>query len=720
MKALTIARRELAAYFYSPISYVVMTLFLVSQGYEFWMLAALLNGRDAPHGAVLQYFFGGTFLYWLFLMFIVAVITMRLIAEERRTGTIEPLLTAPVGEFDVVCGKYLGALAFYAALWVPTLIYVLILRAYSPEGAAPDAGPIVAGYLGTLLVGAGALALGLFASALTRNQIVATVLSFVGLALLLLGGALGDSLFRTGPWAALLAHVNLFRHMEDFGRGIVDSRHIVYHLGLVAIGLFGAARMLSRRRARFAVEILLLVGIVAGVNWLAARHYARGDWTRGRTFALSDKTHQILRSLQKPVDVVVFMLPSGDAAGDLFDDVRELVDRAQRESPLIHVDWVDVDRERERALTVGKRYNVSKDDVTSGVVIVSAGDQSKFITRDQLADYDYSGSDDGRPPALKSWKGEQALVQALLQVTEEKPAEICFVKGHGEPAIDSWEPGEYGAFAEELRRDHYAPRAVELDAGVPPACELLIEAGPEQPIDKRDAAAIGAYLARSGRLLLLDGPHFDAQVTRFVPMGLEELLTSWGVDLGLAVVVDEPRIRGSAVAFAVTEGYADHPITARLMHHRTLWATVRPVRAVVTPGVKAEELIHTSDAGWGETDLGIFHAAAELTFDPARDLKGPVSIGVASEKGDSRLVVLGSTEIAGNSEILGYNRDLLLSSVAWLLKRAPRIAIGPRTPEQLRLTLDDHQLTRIFFLSVVALPLFILLLGGGIFWVRRS
>ncbi|HZS36375.1 MAG TPA: ABC transporter permease [Polyangia bacterium] len=248
MKALVIARRELAAYFLSPVSYLVLTLFLVVEGYSFWLFMELLSGRDTPHGAVMQYFFGGTFLYWLFVMFLVSVITMRLVAEERRQGTIEPLLTAPVGEADVIAGKYLGALGFWAALWLPTLLYVVVLRAYAPAGAAPDAGPIAAGYLGTLLVGASAIALGLLASALTRNQILAAVLCFSVLAILLLVGALGDALVRTGPWAPVLQHINLFRHMEDFGRGIVDSRHVVYHVTLALVGLFFATRALAWRR----------------------------------------------------------------------------------------------------------------------------------------------------------------------------------------------------------------------------------------------------------------------------------------------------------------------------------------------------------------------------------------------------------------------------------------------------------------------------------------
>jgi hypothetical protein len=375
----------------------------------------------------------------------------------------------------------------------------------------------------------------------------------------------------------------------------------------------------------------------------------------------------------------------------------------------LRVDWVDIDRERSRALTVAKRYNVAGDDVTNGVIIVQGkAGPPRFIPRSELADYDSSD-----PPALQAWKGEQALMSALLQVTGEKPPEICFVQGHGEPAIDSWEQGEYGDFAEELRRDHYAPRAVNLDGGIPKSCNLVVVAGPEQPLSTAHASIVGAFLDGGGRLLLLAGPHFDPQVTRFTDVGLEPVLARWGLTLEKNLVVDEPHLGGSPVAFAVTEGYADHPITAHLMHKRTLWSTVREVRGPI-------ELVRTSDGGWGETDLGIFHAAAELSFDPARDRKGPLSIGAAALRGRTRIVALGSSEIAGNREILGYNRDLLLSSVAWLLDTPPRIALGPRTPEHVRLRLDDGQLTRVFLLAVVALPLVVLLLGAGVWWVRRS
>jgi ABC-2 type transport system permease protein len=721
MKSLVIARRELLAYLTSPISYLTATLFLLVEGYSFWFFLGVLNQHPTMHGAVLQYFFGGTFLFWLFVMFLAAVLTMRLLAEERRSGTLEPLLTAPIAEPSVIVGKYLGCLAFY----------VVILGAYAPPGGAPDPGPLAAGYLGTFLVSSSALALGLLFSTVTRNQILAAVLSFVTLAMLLLIGALGDVLVRTGRFAPLLSHINLFHQMEDFGRGIVDSRPIVYHLGLAAVALFAAARALAVGRAgsfgrRALIEIALAVAIVMGLNVLSARHWFRADWTRGRTFALSPKTEQLIRNLPRDVDVLVFMEPTGDYANDLYNDVHELGERARRLSPRLHVEYVDIDREPERAKIVAKKYGIYEDDLRDGVIVVASGDQSKYIMRNDLAEYDYAKSaESGGPPPLKAWKGEQALASAILAVTDERAPNVCFVKGHGEPAIDGFEPGDYGDFAEDLKRDHQAPRAITLDRGVPADCDVTVLAGPEQPLPQPDVVELARLLERGGRLMVLLGPTFDERVTRFVDVGVEDLLTRWGASPRNDVVADVPRVRGSAVAFAVTEGYADHPITRHLMHRQTIWSNVREVVPAPKPGIDAHTLVHTSDDGWGETDLGIFRAEADLRYDEGRDVKGPISIAVAAERTEgtgkgARLVVFGSSDLAANRAGIGYNRELLLSALAWLEQREPRIAIGPRTPEQLRLSLDDAQLDRVFLLCVIGLPLLTLLLGGGVYWVRRS
>jgi ABC-2 type transport system permease protein len=244
MNVLTIARREMAAYFYSPVAYVVLALFLVIQGAVFTLFLNFLNQPAAPPGAVMSYFFGGTLLFWVSVIFAAAFLPMRLLAEERRSGTLETLLTAPVRETEVVVGKYLACLCFYILLWVPETAYVGLLWRYAGR---PDLGPIAAGYLGCFLVGAALLAWGLFASALTRNQIIAATLAFVfALALLLIGVA---QEFATASWAReALGYAHMFKIMEDFGRGVVDTRHVVFLLSLTGLGLYATVKVLELKK----------------------------------------------------------------------------------------------------------------------------------------------------------------------------------------------------------------------------------------------------------------------------------------------------------------------------------------------------------------------------------------------------------------------------------------------------------------------------------------
>jgi ABC-2 type transport system permease protein len=353
-----VARRDFAAYFHSPAGLAIAALFLMLQGLVIWMFIQFLGRPDAPPGGVMEFFFGGTILYWIAIALLATVIPMRLVAEERRTGTIETLLTAPVTATDVVLGKWLAAFGFYAALWAPTLAYLLYLRAV---GAPTDPGPIASGYLGTMLIGAAALAMGLLASALTRNQIVAATLSFVSFFVLLLVGAMeaqvGDP--RLG---AVLRRLSLFRIMEDFGHGIVDSRHVVLLATVAVVGLVGAGRAVVALRNRVRVMTPLLTLVIAlMVNYLAGRHYARGDWTRAQLYALSDKTINVLQHLSRPVDAYVFMYPGHDSerARAVGGMVRELSDRFARYAPdKFHAEVIDPDRNPARAEAMQKKYGV--------------------------------------------------------------------------------------------------------------------------------------------------------------------------------------------------------------------------------------------------------------------------------------------------------------------------------------------------------------------------
>lgn len=237
--------RETRAYFFSPLAYVVLTFFLLVNGYVFWLIVSYLNDPRARSGAPLELFFGQTIFFWLVLLFVAPVLTMRLLSEERRSGTIEMLMTAPVTETQVVLGKYLAALGFYLFLWLPTLAYVGIVAWY----AQVDPGPVAAGYLGVAGIGALFLAIGLFASAMSRNQIVAAMVTFALLVLLFTFGLL-ESLVQGETARQVFGYLNLWQQMEELGKGIVDTRRLVYWASATGLFLFLTGRALEAKKWR--------------------------------------------------------------------------------------------------------------------------------------------------------------------------------------------------------------------------------------------------------------------------------------------------------------------------------------------------------------------------------------------------------------------------------------------------------------------------------------
>jgi len=232
-----IARRELSSYFYSPIAYVAMTIFLIVAGYFFW--------RDFEPGqpAGMRTIFDR--MVWV-LVFIVPVLCMGLLAQEWNSGTIETLMTAPVGETDVVIGKFLGALGFFVVLIAPTLLYVVLLKLYSRV----DLGPIWSGYLGILLVGALFIAIGLFCSSLTRSQVVAAVAAVAILFVITIAPWLalseGSSTLSTG-WRHALEQGVLNRYV-DFSKGIIDTGNLVFFVVVTGVFLFLTTKVLESRR----------------------------------------------------------------------------------------------------------------------------------------------------------------------------------------------------------------------------------------------------------------------------------------------------------------------------------------------------------------------------------------------------------------------------------------------------------------------------------------
>ena len=242
-----LVRRELSAFFQGPTGFIIIAAVMFLIGLGFIVVLSGLNGEATPM-PVTQVFYG-TYFFWVILLLIAPVITMRSFAMERASGTYETLMTAPIGDWQVVLSKFTGALIFYMILWLPLLACSIVVRLYVGESAVLGFGTMLTSALGILMVGSLYMSIGCFASALTRNQAVAAVSGF----------ALGAALFFTGffsyfagdrtDWLAQLArHISLANHMESFTRGVIDLGSIVFFLSLTGLFLYLTHKVVESRR----------------------------------------------------------------------------------------------------------------------------------------------------------------------------------------------------------------------------------------------------------------------------------------------------------------------------------------------------------------------------------------------------------------------------------------------------------------------------------------
>lgn len=249
MTFLTLLNREIRAYFLSPVAWVVLFFFLLLTGFNFYAGVAALN-RGPSEVTVVEAFFNTVF-FWFGFVLVFPLITMRLFSEEYKMGTIEPLMTAPVRDSQVVLAKYCGALVFYTVLWLPSLLYFLVFTWVTRVQAAGAAGPFIGAYAMLMLIGMFYLAIGCLASALTRNQIVAAVMSFSTITLLFFTGLLTFFILSVTPaLREMTAYFSALEHMSEASRGFFDTRPAVFYLSLTVFVLFLTFHVFQSRRWR--------------------------------------------------------------------------------------------------------------------------------------------------------------------------------------------------------------------------------------------------------------------------------------------------------------------------------------------------------------------------------------------------------------------------------------------------------------------------------------
>ena len=464
----------------------------------------------------------------------------------------------------------------------------------------------------------------------------------------------------------------------------------------------------------FVVTVVLLGMLFIMVNYVSSRRYGRVDLTRTKFSVLSEKTLQVLKGLETSVSVVVFYQPQmpGERPDPLYPLITNLLKEYEPYSNKLKIEYVEPYRDRARAEQLAKQFNIDR----INLLIVQSGPRHKYLSDTDLVEYDYSTLGLRGEPRVKTFKGEEALTSAIINVIQTAQPLVWCTTGHGEKSLDANEPGGLADAKKVLEQQNMSVQSVTLleRSIIPPDVKLIIIPGPTHRFTETEVALLQGYLEHGGRLLALIDPLNDS--------GLDGLLERWGIALGMDIVVDPARqlpFVSAANLFVTT--YTKHPIVEKMKTLMTLFPLARSVGpAKSSEGVTATPLALTSEAGWGETKT----SDERFQFNDAEDLKGPVPIAVAAQRNQptrTRLVVVGDSDFAVNAQLDNVgNRDLLLGAIYWLTEQEQLIGIGPKPIESIKLNLTGHQLRGIFWFSFLAMPLSVGVAGVGMWWLRRQ
>ncbi len=480
-------------------------------------------------------------------------------------------------------------------------------------------------------------------------------------------------------------------------------------------------------RATVGAAMLVGLGILVLVNWLGARHYRRFDWTRSGLYTLSEKTLNVLKGLKAPVEITVFMSQQNSP---VYSETQELLRRYQAASPLVKVETLDPTRNLARAQALVKEYGVRE-----GAVVFRSGEKKKYVTLDQLVEYDFSRAEMGGVPSMKAFKGEQEFTSAILTVTESKTPGVLFVTGHGERAYDDRGREGYYALAETLRRDNCTVGTwASLGASaVPAGTDCLVVAGPRTSFTEPERNVLLKYLRDGGNALLFLDVEFLPGNAHLSDFGLQPLLGALGLHLDDDIVVDPKNalpLMGADTVFA--RSFRPHPVTKLLTGSAVVFPLARSISVVDKPpaGWGPTVLVETSADGWGETDLKDIERKIEKDD---KDIKGPVPLAVAVESQPatpeaeketapartSRIVAFGDADFASDSGIQNAaNLYLLASAANWVMERPSLVAIPPKSTDQISVTLSRGDIMQILVVVLLVLPAAGVALGLGV-WMRR-
>lgn len=713
----TIARREFRSYFDHPTAYILVVAFLV--------LGLFLAFRSlfATGAATMRFFF--SLLPWLFIVFVPAI-TMRSLAEERRTGTYEWLIAQPLGEASLIGGKFLGNWLFALVALagsIPTALGILL-------ASDADLGVMIAQYAGAALLALQLVALGILASSLTKNQITAFILAAaLSFGLILIG--LDITLIGLPPaLAAGLARLSLISHFENIARGVLDLRDLLYFistaalfLGLAYLSLAG--ERLSRTQgalARLRTGVAVAAVGVLVLNLLGSHIRGRLDLTSGQLFTLSDGTRQVLQGLDDVVTIKLVVSSELPPEVSLtLRDVRDLL-ADYRSAGDGKVRLIELNPDRDE----GAAREASALGIESIQFNVLRGDEVQLKRGWFGLAVEYTAEREVIPMISRTDDLEYRLTSMIAGLTTESKPRLAFLTGYGAQSVFSYPT------LQRVLEDGYSIESFNLERDTaftltPEAFDLVVLAAPTRELADNAIEALEGYLDSGGAGLFLLESHQVSPGMPFaspVPTGLDSLLEARGLRLRSGLVYDlrsnERVSLGQRGIFPVISPYPYWPIVRPASEHMT----TRGLDALSLGWASALEILDTtrvrplwqttSAAGLDEEPITIQPDALALDPEP-EELQTQVVAAIAEpEEGAGRLVVVADADFARDDFVQGNPRNLVFAAnlIDWLAQDETLIAIRSknRTPPPLTF---ESEVGEAFLRwgNLIGVPLIFILIG---------
>ncbi len=442
------------------------------------------------------------------------------------------------------------------------------------------------------------------------------------------------------------------------------------------------------------IYILVILAVLAAVNYLADQHNQSYDSTKNRLYSLSDQTIKVVKGLKEDVAVTYF-----DRASE-FNRARDVLGRYASLSPKLKVVYVDAEKSPQLARAMGVR--------TLGTIYVQAGpkrEEARSLT-------------------------EEEITGALIRALKSGDRNACFVSGSGERSIDDGDRNGLQAAREALEKNNYKPRTISLieKPEVPKDCTVLIVAGPRLDYTDAEVGAIRTYVENGGRaLFMLDPPLSTGRQASGENAALVKLLDDWGVRVDKDLVLDVSgagQLFGLGPETPLVMNYESQPIVREMKGSATVFPLARSLDTKTSAKTSVDKLFATSSDSFATSNL----SSGEVRIDPRKDKKGPFTLAVAGtytggkEGSKGRFVVVSSSTWASNGVLPARsiaNRDLFLNMMNWLSSDEDLISIRPKEPEDQSFVMTRAQRDLVFYWSIIIMPFAIVLSGFMVWWKRR-